>query len=269
MPGALLIWWTALCAISMINLVAWAYCARTLQPQRGLLAADTFAARRWLLWLSAAYVLGCAFRSVLPMIDVPRTCLHDSLLSRIAVGRSVATAAELCFVAQWALLLREGAMATGNRAARLAAYAIIPIIVVAETFSWLAVLASNYLFHAAENSLWAAAALITVAAGAILRPLLDNAGRRFLAAVTVAGIVYVLFMVAVDVPMYLSRWQADLAAGRQPMTIAEGLGEILRRCNVVWEWSAWRTDATWLFLYFSVAVWISIGLVRAPPLRPA
>ena len=60
-----------------------------------------------MLLLSAVYVLGCGFRSVLPMVDVPRICLHDTWISRIVVGRSIATVAELAFVAQWALLMRE------------------------------------------------------------------------------------------------------------------------------------------------------------------
>jgi hypothetical protein len=33
---------------------------------------------------------------------------------------------------------------------------------------------------------------------------------------------------------------------------------------VMREWSAWRHDVPWLSLYFTVAVWISIALVRAP-----
>ena len=84
--------------------------------------------RRRLLWLSALYVLGCGFRSVLPMIDVPRLCLHDTWVSYIAVGRSVATVAELAFAAQWALLLRE---AGATRASR----AVVPLIVAAEILS--------------------------------------------------------------------------------------------------------------------------------------
>src|SRR5262245_65143478 len=90
------------------------------------------------------------------MIDVPRYCLHETWISRIFVGRSVATVAELAFVAQWALLLRE---AGAIRAAR----AVVLLIAAAEILSWLAVLTTNELFHAAENSLWALSAALAVA----------------------------------------------------------------------------------------------------------
>src|ERR1700743_3820576 len=60
------------------------------------------------------YVVWCAYRSVFPVFDVPRQCLVDSWLSSVLIGRFVATCAELCFVAQWALLLREAARETGS-----------------------------------------------------------------------------------------------------------------------------------------------------------
>ena len=51
-----------------------------------------------MLLLCAAYVFGCAFRSLLPRADVQRICLFDTWLSSVVVGRSVATVAEICFV---------------------------------------------------------------------------------------------------------------------------------------------------------------------------
>ena len=60
-----------------------------------------------MLLLCAAYVFGCAFRSLLPRADVQRICLFDTWLSSVMVGRSVATVAELCFAAQWAIVLQQ------------------------------------------------------------------------------------------------------------------------------------------------------------------
>jgi hypothetical protein len=97
-----MIWWLALCAAAVVNVVAWGVSAWMLGRRRALLPAATYSTRRRLLWLAALYVLGCGFRSVLPMIDVPRFCLHDTWVSYIAIGRSVATVAELAFAVQWA-----------------------------------------------------------------------------------------------------------------------------------------------------------------------
>jgi len=201
------------------------------------------------------------------MIDVPRTCLHDTWLSRIAAGRLVATVAELAFAAQWALLLREAASALGSIPAQRAARSILPIIVAAELFSWTAVLTINNLLHAIENSLWTLAAALAIASAASMLAGADARTRRFLHAVIATGAGYVAFMVSVDVPMYLARWHADLAAGRLHLSLAEGMRQLLARCVVVHDWAAWREDVPWLSLYFSVAVWISIALPHALPFR--
>jgi len=109
-----LIWWSILCVATVINVAAWGFSAWMLGHPGARLPADVRAMRWRLLWLSAVYVTGCGFRSVFPMVDVPRICLHDTWISRIVVGRLIATGAELSFTAQWALLLREAGTASGG-----------------------------------------------------------------------------------------------------------------------------------------------------------
>src|SRR5882672_3333947 len=240
MQGALLAWWLALCAAAVVNVAFWVWSARRMEPEAS-------ASRRWILWLSAAYVLGCGFRSFFPMIDAPRLCLHDNGISRIAVGRTIATIAELSFALQWALLLREA----GTRSAAFAARAIVPLIALAEVCSWSAVLTANYLLHAFENSLWTLAAALVLAAFWSLRSRAEGAPRRLVDAACVAALVYIAYMVIEDVPMYVSRWRA--AAGFT-VPLDEGLRTLFERCVVRRDWNAWREDATWLSLYFTVAV---------------
>jgi hypothetical protein len=268
MSNAVMLWWSALCAVALANVIAWGGSARALGRSEGILPESVYRTRRLLLWLSAVYVLGCGFRSVLPMVDVPRICLHDTALSRIFVGRTVATVAELCVISQFALLLHEAGVATAHRFAVHVSHTLLPLIVLAEAFSWFAVLTANYSMHAAENSLWTLAAALALAGFADVRPRLDPRGKRFVAAVLACGALYVAFMVFVDVPMYLSRWQIDRADGHEVLSLSAGLREILNRCSVVREWAAWREDIPWLTLYFSVAVWISIAVAHAPPLLP-
>lgn len=264
-----LIWWALLSAVAVANLVAWSVSARHLRRRLPALDADVARTRRHLLWLGAAYTAGCAFRSWLPMIDAARVCLHDTALSRIAIGRSVATVAELCFAAQFALLLAEVARATGRWSARVVALTLVPLTIVAELFSWTAVLTADHLFHAVENSLWAAGAVAVAIAFASVWPQVEPRSRRFIAAVLVCSGVYVAFMVTLDVPMYVARWQATVAAGTAPTPLGEGVSEILARCAVARDGWLWRDEIPWLSLYFSIAVWISILLAHAPPLRAA
>jgi hypothetical protein len=263
MDGALFTWWMALCAAALVNVLAWAWSARRLARRGAQMPADLRASRQLLLWLSAGYVLGCAFRSIFPMVDVPRICLHDTWISRIVVGRTVATVAELCFAMQWALLLREAG--AGKGAAARVGRLIVPLVALAEIFSWGAVVTSNYLLHAIENSLWTLAAGLAIAAFVSLRPRAEAGAARFLEAAGVCAGAYVAFMAIVDVPMYLSRWHAQ-AGGDGSLPLAQGLRTLLERCLVERRWVAWREDALWLSLYFTVAVWVSIALAHAPRL---
>ena len=60
-------------------------------------------------------------------------------------GRSVATVAELCFAAQWALLMHAGSRSAGGVRWACVAQAVLPMIVLAEICSWHAVLTTSNL----------------------------------------------------------------------------------------------------------------------------
>ena len=254
---SVLSWWALLCGAAALNVVAWGVSARALERRAPEWPPEVLATRRVLLALAAVYVAGCAFRSLLPMLDVQRYCLHDTWLSRIAVGRSVASVAELAFVVQWALLMRE---AGAVRAAR----AVVPLIGAAEVLSWLAVLTTNDLFHAAENALWTVAAGFAAAFLASRWRYEGARGRRVIVAAALCAGAYIVFMTAYVVPMYLARW--DAAATH--LALGEGLRQILERCTVERNWALWWEDAAWLTPYFTLAVWISLALVHVPSLRP-
>jgi hypothetical protein len=259
-PDATLLWWSALCAAAAVNVAAWFFSFRKLSGPGQRFSPEILETRRALLWLSAVYVAGCAFRSVLPMVDVPRICLHDTPVSRIFVGRMVATAAELAFALQWVLLLKEAGAA---RAARL----VTPILVAAEAFSWAAVLTRNNLWHAVENSLWTLSAIVAATGVAALWREVGDRCRKVIAAVVAFAAVYVVFMMTYDVPMYLGRWQAGIPVGSDYLGFGAGMAEILERCTVTREWARWWEDAVWLTLYFTTAVWMSIALAHAPSLK--
>lgn len=263
------VWWLSLVAIAALNVGAWSLSARLLPRTLVRLPVELQRSRRALLWLSAGYVAGCAFRSVLPMVDVPRICLYDSPVSYIAVGRTVATLAELCFAAQFAILLREAGAGTRMPWVSALGGAVVPLIVLAEAFSWSAVLTTNNLLHAVENALWAVTAVLVMAGFAAARTRFAPDARRVADAILVAGAAYVAYMALVDVPMYHARWRAGLAAGHELLPVAAGIAEIVQRCTPTRDWAAWRGDVDWLTLYFSVAVWISIALAHAPALQSA
>ncbi len=262
MNGPTQAWWSLLCAVAMVNLLAWALSVLLLHRQHA--GRDGWPWRRWQLLLSAGYVAGCAWRSAVPVFDVPRLVMLDSFASSVLVGRSVATVAELCFAAQWALLLHAAAAAAGSARGRVAARLLVPMIVVAETFSWHAVLTTANLGHVIEETLWGSGALLVGGTLLALRTRLHPPMRGFAVAVAAAAFVYAAYMFGVDVPMYAERWAADQAAGRAYFDVATGLHDAATRWTVSHDWTHWRTEVVWMTLYFSVAVWASIGLAFAP-----
>ena len=246
----------------MLNVALWSLSAVavTREHARASIHAGTDAAGYTQLLLSAVYVAGCAFRSFLPVIDIPRAVLIDSRLSSVLVGRSIATVAELCFAAQWALILHRAALLGHSSFAQAASLAIVPLIVLAEACSWYAVLTTEQRAHAVENSLWGLSAALVVAGMLVIGP---NRFVALSALIIAGGVVYVAFIVVYDVPMYWSRWRADQARGHEYLSLVDGIADVSRRWRVSYRWEDWGSEIAWMSLYFTFGVWSSIWLVHA------
>jgi hypothetical protein len=263
MNDATLSWWSFLCGVSAINVLAWIASTLYLRRQSGPLRLGNESTMRWNLILCAGYVLGCAYRSAFPVYDVQRLVMVDSWLSSVVVGRTVATIAELCFVAQWALLLNTMAQTYRSQFAARVSRWIVPSILVAEICSWYAVVTTSNLGHVLEESIWGLTAALLVASFLLLWSRSDRAHRPFLAVASAIGLAYVVYIFEVDVPMYWARWIFDEARGHQYLSITRGLADVSGRWVVSQRWSDWESEVIWMSLYFSVAVWLSIGLVHA------
>ena len=259
------LWWAMLTLVSGVNIALWFWLYRALRKPVDGLASNS--GIELMLLLCAAYVFGCAFRSVLPVYDVPRICLFNVWLSSVVVGRTVATIAEICFVAQWALMLRESARVSGSVVARRVSMAVVPLIVVAELCSWYSVLTTSNLGHVFEEAIWGISAALVVGSMMVVRPHCASIPRSAFVVWCGAGVAYVAYMFFVDVPMYWSRWVADEAAGRHYLTLAQGLLDVSERRVVSHSWDVWKSEIAWMTLYFSVAVWMSISFIHAPEQR--
>lgn len=261
------IWWLLLSFVSVINIGVWIFSATRFAQRKHVIHPSFYPWRRWVFWLSGVYVFVCAFRSFLPRIDLERICLVDSWLSSMFVGRSLATVAELSFIIQCAILLREAGIGTRVKTAAIVFWIIIPLIVIAESFSWYAILTTNYLGSVVEESLWTVAGMLLLFSFFALWPHVSNHKRVFLAGMIAYGLGFVAFMMCVDVPMYWSRWQVETAHGVTIMSLSAGLQDTLRRCTVSFEWVKWREEIPWMSLYFSVTVWVSMAFAYAPSFK--
>ena len=252
-------WWHGwLRAIAVLNVALWPLAAVAVIRQH---APPHVASACYLqLALSGVYLAGCAFRSFLPVVDIPRLVLVDSPLSSVLVGRSIATFAELCFAAQWALVLHSAALLSSSPFALAVSLVVVPLIVLAEGCSWYAVLTTEQRAHAVENSLWGLSAALAVAAIVAIGP--ERVAALYLPTIA-GGAAYCAFIFAYDVPMYWARWLADQARGRNYLSLADGLVDVRRRRTVSRRWEDWRNEIAWMSLYFTFGVWSSIWLVYA------
>jgi hypothetical protein len=252
-------WWGLLTLVSGVNIAVWFALYRELPiPPAG--AVGGISGTGAMLLFCAAYVFGCAFRSFLPRADVQRICLFDTWLSSVMVGRSVATVAEICFVAQWAIILHQLGTMTGAETVTNIAWMIVPLILIAECLSWYAVLTRNYLGNAIENSLWAVTFFAIGVALCRLLPEFNGAVRAVLV-VAIAGIAcFLAFLMTIDVPMYLKRWRTGEADGDKRLTPREGLRDVSTRWVVTHDLREWKDEIAWMSLYFSLAVWSSLAL---------
>src|ERR1700704_719140 len=252
-------WWGLLTLVSGANIAVWFLLYRQLheQPAGGLGSTSGIGL---MLLLSAAYVFGCAFRSFLPRADVQRICLFDTWLSSVVVGRSVATVAEVSFAAQWAIILHQLGTMTEADTTLNVAWVIVPLILIAECFSWYAVLTKHYLGNAIENSIWAVAFFLVGIGLCRLLPEFEGPVRVVLA-IAISGIAgYLAFLMTIDVPMYLSRWRAEVADGGKLLRPLEGLRDVSTRWVVTHNFAEWKDEIAWMSLYFSAAVWASLAL---------
>jgi hypothetical protein len=252
-------WWALLTLVSSVNIAVWFLLYRYLQePRTGNLGSTS--GIELMLLLCAAYVFGCAFRSFLPRADVQRICLFDTWLSSVMVGRSVATVAEVCFAAQWAIILHHLGTMMGADTTLNAAWVVVPLILVAQCFSWHAVLTRNYLGHAVENSIWGVAFFIVGIGLCRLLPEFDGTVRVVLVIAIIGIAGFLAFLATIDVPMYLTRWRAEVANGSRSLSPLEGLRDASVRWVVTHDIAEWKDEIAWMSLYFSVAVWASLAM---------
>jgi hypothetical protein len=252
-------WWGFLTLVSGVNIAVWFLLYHWIheQPTGNLRSTP---GTEVMLFLSAAYVFGCAFRSFLPRADVQRICLFDTWLSSVVIGRTVATVAEICFAAQWVMVLQRLGTMTGADTTLNAAWVILPLIISAECFSWYAVLTRNYLGNSIENSIWAASFFIIGIGLCRLLPEFDGPGRMVLAIAVIGIAGYLAFLMTVDVPMYLRRWRTEAGDRSKFMRPLAGLYDVSTRWVVTHDLAEWKDEIPWMSLYFSVAVWASLAL---------
>ncbi|MBV8500414.1 MAG: hypothetical protein JO006_01705 [Paucibacter sp.] len=249
-------WWRALRALAALNVGLW-LAVLYFGPVGGTHGGLQLA-------LSGVYVLVCAYRSVLPRVDLERLVVVDTRLSSIFLGRSAATVAEICFALQLGLLVHQLGVHAGLPWVQTAAWVVPLFMVLAQGFCWHSVLTLNHITQAVESMLWAAGFSWMAA----LLGIIALGSRGWVNSLAIFGVLgslaFVAYVLSVDVPMYWRRYQHGRARGLAYMPLDQGARDALHRRVQSGNWAAWKADALWLTPYFSFGVWVSIAMVCVP-----
>ena len=159
--------------------------------------------------------------------------------NHIFYGRAAATMAEVGFAFQLSWVFRDRTMSI--------------VLSIANAFCWLGVITKNQIFHVVEETLWM-----------VMGVYLFLRYRKQMAALNVCAI-YVIYMVFVDIPMYVTRW---MEYGGPVLGLIEGIYDTFQ-CEIVSKGEVWYPEMFWMTPYFTIAVWFSIYmgvlLDEAPP----
>jgi hypothetical protein len=173
----------------------------------------------------------------------------------------VATVAELCFGWQCALLLFKLSELTGSSVIGTIGLAVLPIIVVAELACWFAVATLNHIWHAIEELLWSV--MVGLVAIGLVLYWRHTAGAlpMWVPIGLIACAGTALLILAVDIPLYITRWRLGKRAGLRYLRVVEGLKDAVVRRRVTQARADWQKELPWMGLYFSAGVWVSLAII--------
>jgi hypothetical protein len=245
-------WWILMSSIGVINIIFW------------LLILKKQSFNSW-LFSGGLYVLGCSTRSFIPRSDIDRVVMFDHFFSSVFVGRTIATIAELGFIAQWAIVLSLIAQEVKDKNILFISRIIFPMIAIAEIFSWYASITTNTLGSVFEESLWGLSFLFIFFALLAVRKYLVPRLRLWALAFSAGILIYVIYMFTIDVPFYYSKWQEGLLNNKSYDFLGTGIFKMMNQWKVSRQYQDWQYEFLWQGLYFSFGVWASLALNLIPP----
>jgi len=177
---------------------------------------------------SRIYVTACAVRSIWPRQDGNRICLFPTWISYPFVGRSLATIAEICIAYQLSLLLKNNL--------------ILYLGIIAQFFCWGGVITRCNKWHVVEESLWFIIGMMCT---------LSTNGW-----IVTGAVLYCLFMIFIDIPMYYNRYIVDEQSNKQ----YHGWNDIwdTMRCQKNDSYQTWKPEILWMSGYFILCTQFSL-----------
>ena len=265
-----ILWWESLSVFSLLNI---AFISSYIYNSRELVKEE-----KKLLSYSFIYTVVCAVRSFWPRKDVEQICFIDSRMSTPFVGRSLATIAEIFYVFLIINVYKNIINYVSNltkkdlNILKIMINNIYPLVSTAELFSWLGCISKYYLWNAIEESLWMISSVLLVITSCLLYYIItcyyNNKKiiyiKKLLKFIIIFGIPFVLFMIVVDVPMYVNRWNENINGSyiedfkeKYNKLTYQSLVEFDTCKKISKDYSIWRPEMPWLTGYFTLGVWSS------------
>lgn len=259
------VWWTGMVAVSVFNIGWMLHRWSKIEPK------DSYG--KWMKYLAVPWVLECAWRSVFPSLYLQRFVFWDTMLNSIIVDRCWACVGELAWTFQVAYALRHvDKEVTGGKCwIQMSGWAAFVIYIAAECTSYYNTATTNEFFCAVEVLLDGLAFLVMAPAALYLwckipGSTCGKSAKTYCAIMVPLCIIYPLYNILVDAPMYLKRYHADQAAHKQYFGFLEGLEDAAVTRHVTHQLGHWSADMLWMTLYFSAGVWSGIALMKPPRL---
>jgi len=158
-------------------------------------------------------------------------------------------------------------------AATFAARALPYICLLAECFGTAGPTTTNAFWCIIEAVTWTTMFAIAGGAALVVRRNLkamntDNlnvhAATVFSNGLVLVALVYVPYMIAFNIPLYVDQYKADGGKDGAYLSFKEGLPDVASCHEQSFTWEDWSDDAGWMLGYFGPAVWTSIWLMGAP-----
>ena len=221
--------------------------------------------------LVSIYVLVCGIRGIFPRIEDSKLCFYNNYISMPLIGRSLATIAELSFTLQFVLITQKILKYVSKFIQHASILQninsmLFPLIAIAQFSCWVGIITTDTSWNAIEESIWTlfglAKILIYIFIYCGIKNITNNKKInhiKYLAIPLILGVVvYTLFMISVDVPMYVKK--AKKHNGKY-LGFFEGLKQLTKCKITTMSYKRWKEEIPWLTSYFTFAVWFSLALL--------
>ncbi len=265
------VWWGVMVACSIFN-ISLLFFSRSSSFRQLRLVQDsaTPKERRFLSSAAVIFTFVCAYRAILPRVDVPRLCIFNTPLNWVVFGRACATVAEVAWVAQFALTIHG--LASGLHAQHLfedsfrattkrISVSVVVLACVAECCSWTNLITESNLFAVFEQFLWA---VLFIVIGIRLTQVL----REWADAPQTYWIV-VLYTVMTGIEqgyesfgLYLPRYLEDQKNHVHYQTFVSGFKRLVNCAKVSQNMKDWEDNAFWMTVWTKHALWGYVARVH-------